>query len=587
MHPTKFARSASDCLYSAALFLLLLASPVFAAPRFDGAKEAVPAPSAAVLRWDRAAPAPKGGTITYRIYQFDGDWNFSRPVAEVKGNEWVLTRLQPGRDYQFIVRARDATGEDANRRVVRARPSSTQPTEEWRGVWFTRFEWASGSREEISGRVSRAMSSLAAGNFNAVIFQVRGQGDTLYPSAEEPWSELLSGSARGFDPVAFALGEARKNRLQFHAWMNLSVIWQSKNGSLPSDRRHPFYRFANAKNPNARAGLLHDASGKSRQWGADNYVWLTHGNPEVNAYLRRQVASFLLRYKVDGLHLDDRTGNPNGASRDPVSVRRHKGRGNPMKIANFEDWQHDQLSRFLSDVYVQAKAINPNLLVSAAPFGIADRTRIPSYGRFQDARKFGVEPEKWLRLGLIDVLMPQIYWDLPDPDPNYGTVLRDWLSHNRSGRPIWPGSALGKYGEVQPLDPMQERYVALARSLRTGGNTFFSYGAADASKWRDAAQKIYPAKARVPVPTHMRAGNGQIMGTVTDSAGKAAVDCWVSVKGSSYIYLSSGDGFFGIPNLRPGTYAVSFSSGSGAPVTHNAEVTAGHTAIVDVKLSGG
>ncbi len=459
------------------------------------------------------------------------------------------------------------------------------PAEEWRSAWVTRFEWTNGDRATVSSRITRIMADLAAAHLNAVIFQVRGQGDTLYPSAEEPWSPLISESARGFDPVQHAVQEARKNGLQFHAWMNLSVIWQSGDGKLPKDRRHPLYKFADAKNPNARAGLIHDSKGKPRQFGADDYVWLTHGNPEVNAYLRRQVINFAGKYRIDGIHLDDRTGDPNGVSRDPVSVARFKGRGNPAGIKDLGDWQRDQLTRFLSDLYVQLKAGNPRLLVTISPFGIADRSRIPGYSRFSDAEKFGVEPEKWLRLGVTDALIPQIYWDEPNPAPNYSTVLKDWLSHNKSGRPIWPGSALGKYGSEQPLVPVQVRYLATARSLGAGGNSFFSYGGASSAEWRAAGKSLYPTKARVPVPAHLRPGqSGQVMGWVKDAKGKALVDCWVRIDGRNAVYLTSADGFFGIPNLKPGVYTLTFTGAGGKTSKKQVTVKADATARVDVGM---
>ncbi|CAN5179576.1 hypothetical protein BH09SUM1_BH09SUM1_27720 [soil metagenome] len=562
--------------------LLAFASAASAAPTFDGVKEGAAAPNAAVLHWNRAkGTAP----ISYRIYKRGAKgFDFAAPVANVKATDWAVTGLPPG-DQEFVVRAADASGEEKNTRSVKVRVSGNQPASEWRGVWFTRFEWAGGSRLEIQKRLTDAMAALAGGNFNSVIFQVRGQGDTLYPSAEEPWSPLISADARQSDPVAFALAQAKKNNLQFHAWINLSVIWQSGKKLPPADKRHPFYKYANAASPATSAWLIRDAKGAPKQWGSDDYVWISHGNPEANAYLRRQVMSFLKTYDVDGLHWDDRTGNPNGPSRDPVSVARFNGRGNPMKIADFGAWQRDQLSRFLSDVYVAAKAKNPRLLISVSPFGIADKKRIPGYGKFNDCEGFGVEPEKWAAMGVVDAVVPQVYWDLPDPEPNYGTIVRDWKAHNTSGVPIWPGANLGKYGDVQPLNPMQARYVAICRSLGMSGQTFFSYSKATAQQWRDAAKYLYPQKAAVPVPKS--ANYGHIIGTVTTTQGKPIVDAWIALEGNPYIHLSSADGFYGIPNLKPGNYVIRFSAADGHEAKRQVAVVGGKTIVADVKVEMG
>lgn len=532
------------------------------APAFDGLLEARAAPGAVALRWERAGGDDRRGAVTYRVYTNDGrGWTFDRPAAEVRGTDHVVAGLAPGRPVAFLVRARDRSGEDTNRRVLRATPTRTLPAEEFRAVWINRFEWTGSSRERVASGISSMMRTLGQGHFNAVLFQVRGQGDTLYPSPEEPWSPLMKGDTREFDAVAHAVREAHRNDVEFHAWMNLSVIWQSGAKSPPADPRHPFHRFANATRPETRQGLIHDASGRPVQWGADGYVWLTHGNPEVNAYLRRQVRHFLARYQVDGLHLDDRTGNPNGVSRDPLSVARFRGRGNPDGTADFGAWQRDQLTRFLRRVYVECKIHDPGLLVSAAPFGIADKDRLPGYGGFSDGAKFGVEPEAWLRAGVLDVLVPQIYWDLPDPEPNFATLVRDWMRHNRSGRPIWPGSALGRYGGEQPLVPVQLRHVALARAYGAGGNAFYNYSGAKPTEWISAGRLLYPARARVPVPAHMRQGRaGHIGGTVVDGSGRPVVDAWIRIQGDPVTYLTCGDGFFAVPGKAPGVYTLEVRS---------------------------
>jgi len=62
---------------------------------------------------------------------------------------------------------------------------------EFRGVWITRFNWASEDPERCRERIVHAFEGLAAGNFNAAVFQIRGDAETLYPSTLEPWSPLV------------------------------------------------------------------------------------------------------------------------------------------------------------------------------------------------------------------------------------------------------------------------------------------------------------------------------------------------------------------------------------------------------------
>lgn len=573
-------RSAISILAGAAL---LLASSVFAKPKFEGLATARPAPGAALLTWTRATPGRNGGTVTYRVErEVGGKW---QRVAEVKGTDYVALDLAPGKAHRFRVRASDKSGTESNTRVVSVTPQAKAPEVEWRGVWVSRFEWAKGNGSEIRQRLATIMSALSQANANAVIFQVRGQGDTLYPSPMEPWSDSIPAEMRREDPVAIAIREAKRNGLEFHAWFNLLVVWQSKSKAPPSDREHPFYRFANPNDPARRLGVVHDTKGKPIIWGDSDYVWLTPGNPDVEAHARRVVMEFLMRYDVDGIHWDDRTATPNGASHDPVSVRRFKGRGNPNGVRSMGEWQREQLGRMLTNIYVQATARKPSLLVSMSPFGINDKSRIKGYDKYKDSiHDFGTDGVRWLRDGALDALMPQIYWAEGDPTPNYGELVRDWIAQNNSGRPIWPGSAIGNFGGTQPLDTHQRRYVALARALRTGGNTFWSWTAAKESEWRASRSFLYPAKARVPdIPHKTSPKTGQILGTVTDAKGKPLTDVWVRLPGRKFVYLTAADGIFAIPLVAPGEHTIELDWGKGR-TKQKVTVQAGRTASLRVRL---
>ncbi len=462
------------------------------------------------------------------------------------------------------------------------------PKAEWRGVWITRFEWTGGTAEEMRARLRRMMATLARGNFNAVVFQVRGQGDVLYASPIEPWSDTIPAAIRGEDPVRLAIAEARRNGLEFHAWINLLTIWQHKGHAYPTDPKHPFWDWANPRDPRRALGVIHDSRKRPVFFGDSDYTWLTPGNPDVEAYLRRVVLDFVKRYDVDGLHWDDRTATPNGVSYDPVSVRRFRGRGNPDGIADMRAWQRDQLSRLLSNLYVAATAERPGLLVSASPFGIYDKNRIDGYGKYKDCvHDFGTDGERWLRDGIIDVLMPQVYWKEGPPGPSFSTIVKDWIHHNRSGRPIWPGSALGNYGGTQPLDTVQPGYVALTRRLKAGGNTFFSYSAATEEQWIAGGRKLYPTKAGVPelgFKTSPR--TGQIMGWIVDGGGKPVTDAWIRLEGRGYTYLSGSDGFFAIPSVPAGEHTLRVVLPDGSKRTRKVGVARGATARVRINQGG-
>src|SRR4030042_748554 len=90
--------------------------------------------------------------------------------------------------------------------------SQTNP--EFRAVWITHNSLK--SPEDITAIVK----NLQDYNFNAMILQVRGNGDCFFESKVEPWAEELGGSHPGWDPLAIAVEEAHKAGIQIHAWIN-------------------------------------------------------------------------------------------------------------------------------------------------------------------------------------------------------------------------------------------------------------------------------------------------------------------------------------------------------------------------------
>jgi len=150
---------------------------------------------------------------------------------------------------------------------------------EFRGVWVTRFEWATPDPDECKARITQVFETLAAKNFNAAVFQIRGEPDTLYPSQLEPWSDLIGGKDPGFDPAAFAIEQAHKNGIAFHAYINAmplrSLSWREK----PKDPNHLF----NLHGPgSAEPWICVNQEGRPAK---EDYYYLSAGVPQVQEYL--------------------------------------------------------------------------------------------------------------------------------------------------------------------------------------------------------------------------------------------------------------------------------------------------------------
>ncbi len=445
--------------------------------------------------------------------------------------------------------------------------ASAQVSDEFRAMWVSRFEWPSTSKSTVMSRINSIMTNLDNRNFNAVIFQVRGQMDTLYPSPHEPWSPLVSANGNApsgwgsFDPLQYAIDAAHSHGLEFHAYINTHVGWQSGSDNPPSYCSwHPYWDYLDASTAGNHDWLIHDYYGNPTQFEESGYVWLAPGVPEFQAYLRRQVMYVVENYDVDGVHFDRIRMPGNTFSYDPISQARRAGEGNPDGLG-FADWTRDQFTRMLCDLYAQINEVSPNVKVSSAPLGLYAPYTYPGYPTSDCGYLYGYscvlqDAQAWLAAGAQDFICPQIYWADGGGNPDFSEILPDWVT-NAAGRHIVAGHTAGN--GVSAL--LSE--IGVCRSEGAAGNVVWSYNTFNTSNyWNDFSGSggPYQQAANLPdMPWKSSPTEGIIMGVITDLDGVSpVVDCQIFRDGSSYTALSSADGLYSFLKVAPGTYTLTF-----------------------------
>ncbi len=467
--------------------------------------------------------------------------------------------------------------------------SHAQPKPEFRGVWVTRFEWTSPDPAECKAKITRIRESIAAANFNAVVFQIRGAADTLYPSKIEPWSGHLGGKDPGFDPVALAISEAHRLGLQFHAYINAMPMLEPRFESLPPPPEHLFNRHG----PNsADSWLCVDRDGKPTR---REYYWMSAGIPAVQAYVRSVIMDVVNRYDVDGIHLDRIRYPGPEYSYDAVSRQRFFSRGNP-DLLDYADWQRLQVDKLVNDLAAEMRAVKPQVVFSCSAWGIYNRHNIDGYGTFSSGyHDYFQDTWAWCQQGGMDLLMPMIYWDMPDPKPNYDELLKDFIAGVGGDRVVGGQRMFG-------VDE-NEREIEVTREAGGFGTVLFSYTSAQRRGILDAARKdLYQEKAPVPQLARLQKPEyGVILGTVLADDGQPLVDAKLSLKTQDNrsgnrrgrrrfadpAWTSGADGRFAFDKVNPGTVQIVASYEGAAPLTSDPiEVKAGEVAKVKLTLPG-
>lgn len=332
------------------------------------------------------------------------------------------------------------------------------PKRELRAVWLTTLnglDWPTtkattpARREQQKAELCHILDRLQAVGINTVLLQTRVRGSVIYPSAIEPWDVALTGqygADPGYDPLQFAIDETHRRGMELHAWI-VTI---------------PCFKQAVAKQMGKRSVLRTHPELCRRH--ADMY-YLDPGLPGTADYLVRICHEIVSRYDVDGIHFDYIRYPENAASFADGTTYRRYGQG-----MNKASWRRNNITRIVSRIYADTKALKPWVRVSSSPVGkYADLSRFPSRGwNARDA--VHQDAEGWLRDGIHDILFPMMYFD----GNHFYPFAADW--HEQSaGRLVAPG--LGIYfmhpsEKNWPLSAIQ-RQLHFVRAEGLAGQCYF------------------------------------------------------------------------------------------------------------------
>jgi len=538
-------------------------------PPVISAVGASPGYNTATVTWTTDEPATSqveyGPTATYGSQT-------TKNTSLVTGHSVLVTGLSPATLYHYRVKSEDAFGNAAASGDYTFTTTSTPPSGEFRAAWCD--GWGIGFQS--ASQVTTMINTLDNANYNALIPEVRKNGDAFYNSAYENRATSIT-DPPPFDPLADMIAKGHAKGIEIHPWI---VTYRIANSSLsnapPIYYAHPEWRMKNSS-----GGLL-DGS----------YYHLDPGVPGVQDYICKIVLDIVSKYDVDGLNFDyiRYPGNTWGYN-DLTEQRFFEEYGYmPPTSTSDPNWgvwcsyRRQQVTDLVKKCYLEVMAVKPNVKMSADTItwgGITDFTQTSSYtGVFQDWRK-------WMQDHILDASIPMDY--KREFDATQANDYRDWADFaisTRSGRHAYIGP--GVY-----LNSIADSITQIQYALNAGADGISTYdyvstnneGRPSSDFYNAVKTNIFPSPVATPeMPWKTSPTTGIIFGTVTNAAKpndpiyqnwiyKATVTATGPVTRST---TTDGTGTYGFIDLPPGTYSITASKPGFPSRTYTSQtITAG------------
>ncbi len=379
-------------------------------------------------------------------------------------------------------------------------------------VWNGDFPSKPGlSTQQQQAELIAILDRMQALNLNALILQVRPEGDALYRSSLEPWSAWLTGTQGKapdpfYDPLEFAITQAHQRNIELHAWFN------------------PYRARTSERTVNVSPHLAVTNPAVVYRW--DKQLWMDPGAKVVQDRTANVILDVVRRYDVDGIHLDDYFYPYPIAGQtfpDDKTYQAYKAGGGTLALA---DWRRDNVNRLIQRLATGIRAVKPHVKFGISPFGIYRPGQPPQVQGLDAYSQLYADSLKWLQEGWVDYLSPQLYWRIAAPAQSYPVLLRWWTENNPKQRHIYPGNNLGALsGNQWDLSEILNQ-IDLTRQLTPQlalGNVFFSakalaanhQGLGDRFRTTTYANLALPPAmpwliTSAPLPTGVRSSNGKL-----------------------------------------------------------------------------
>lgn len=346
-----------------------------------------------------------------------------------------------------------------------AKAMPVRPVEQ-RSVWLDRGTIIANQTPEL---MRQLLDKLKASGINTIYFETNNSGYTMYPSR---LSQLNPQLKNGFDIFGFALDEAHKRGMEFHAWIWVFNVGNERhNPIIGKEMEFPGPVLSN----NHFSWALAGQSGSLFAHNQHEY-WLDPAQPDSRQYAKDLSIEIASNYSIDGYQYDyiryPFNMTPNEMGWD-WSGRLRFERETGLSLDNlnadarqvWQAWRIQQVSSFVEQTTSILRKLRPGIRISAAVYGFPRRLRCSNIQQ---------DWETWVQSGWLDTVNPMTY---KEDNKEFQQIASDCREYSEDKALVFPGISIRQLdtaGLIEQLDT--------ARAIGTLGTTLFAVAQLDDKK---------------------------------------------------------------------------------------------------------
>lgn len=274
-----------------------------------------------------------------------------------------------------------------------------------RGIWISYYEINDmlKSSKGFANELGEVIKNCKEIGIEEAYIHVRSHCDSIFQSDYFPIND--NSKIYDYDIFEYIIETLHKDSIKVHAWINPYRVNTATSDINELKPENPAYKWLNDGNTQNDTNVA-----------IYNGIYLNPASKEVQSLIISGVKEIVEKYDVDGIVFDDYFYPTTDEIFDSISYTEYKQ--STQKPLSLSDWRRTNVNMLISGCYNAIKSKNKELVFTVSP----------SHSAETNFNQYYADVEYWVKNGIVDVIMPQLYFgfEYPVEDIRFEKLLKEW-----------------------------------------------------------------------------------------------------------------------------------------------------------------